>query len=65
MARPLQPATAKTVADVRAALDHLKAARDLLATTGSSAALVAVRSAINSTSGAVRHAERRANEMGN
>lgn len=62
MARPLQPATADTVTATRAALEHLKAARVLLTGTGSPMALASVRSAIASTGGAVRHAERRASE---
>lgn len=48
------------VADVQAALDHLKMARAILARNECPKALERVDGAINSTEGAVRHMKRRA-----
>lgn len=62
MARKLQPATADDVTSVLDALANLRSARDRLAKAGATSALEAVRSAIKSTEGALRHVQRRYRE---
>jgi hypothetical protein len=61
MPRPLQHGDESTVRLVESALADLRNARDKLAKAGASNAVERVRSAILSTTGAVRHANRRAN----
>ena len=60
MPRPLQPGDESTVRLVESALSDLRNARDKLAKAGASNAVERVRSAIDSTYGARRHANNRA-----
>lgn len=53
----LPPVTASRLTIVRAALDYLCIARDLLREAGAPKATAAVRHAISSAKGAERHAE--------
>lgn len=59
MARTLKYGDAETVRLCESALADLRSARDKLAKAGALNAAVKVRLAINSTGGAIRHAERR------
>ncbi len=59
MPRPLAPATARDVDDVRQALELLRLARSYLVETSPNA-LARVQAAIKSTEGALRHVQRRA-----
>lgn len=60
MPRPLQHGDESTVRLVESALTDLRNARDKLAKANASNAVEKVRAAITSTTGAVRHANRRA-----
>lgn len=62
MARALKPATGAQLRCTRMALDCLKEARRYLAAADAPRSLARVKAAINSTEGAVRHAERRASQ---
>lgn len=59
MASPLQPASYADVRTAQQALEHLRFARDLLASVGAKKAAQRVRRAVASTDGAVRHIQRR------
>ena len=57
--RRLRPAGARTLEDIRVAYGHLRSALDYLRRAGCPASAKKVRSALKSTEGAHRHAQRR------
>ena len=57
--RPIKAAKPADLDGVRAAIDHLRSARHLLATSGAPRAAAAVRKALRSAEGAARHVDHR------
>jgi len=57
--RPIRAATAADRETVVAAIDHLRAARNLLSQSGAPRATAAVRRALRSAEGAARHLDHR------